>query len=255
MPSLNQSSTVALGLTCIYVETEEQVKTMLSEIAPQLAQTPILNVDFEGIDLCKSGQVCLGQFHVSMQKLVYVVDFCSMNPFTVEASGYSLKSILESKKILKVWFDPRNDIDAIANQFNVHPTDALCLQIAEVATRKQQGLQTRLVCGLKKTLETYLVLPPASKRAVLGIKEAGLALFAPERGGTYEVFRTRPIRGEILLYSAVDVFYFDQLRQRLYSPLTQSLKANVDSYSERRMVEHQKPGYVAKGRHMAISPF
>jgi ribonuclease D len=56
-----------------------------------------------------------------------------MKPFDVTHEGRGLKQILEDNSIVKVWFDARNDIDAILHIYNVEPVNALCLQLAEVA--------------------------------------------------------------------------------------------------------------------------
>ena len=50
------------------------------------------------------------------------------------AQGTSVKWILEEQTIRKVWFDPRNDVDALYHQFGILPKGIFDLQIAEVAS-------------------------------------------------------------------------------------------------------------------------
>ena len=59
------------------------------------------------------------------------------------ASGTSLKTILESTEIEKVWFDPRNDVDALFHQFGVYPRRIFDLQLAEVAERRCKGIRVK----------------------------------------------------------------------------------------------------------------
>ena len=75
----------ALGLTVVLVDTTEAFTAMITDIKKDLLACNFLNLDFEGIDLCKTGKVCLGQFHVGQSKTVYVLDFIALpSPFTLD---------------------------------------------------------------------------------------------------------------------------------------------------------------------------
>jgi hypothetical protein len=116
-----------LGIKSKLVKTEKDLVQMLDAL--QTAKT--LSVDFEGIDLCKTGKICLGQFHAHGSQTVFTVDFVEIkNPF-VSADG-RLKTLLENESVLKVFYDPRSDADATFHQFNVSAKHVLCLQVAEV---------------------------------------------------------------------------------------------------------------------------
>lgn len=245
---INEKQKTKLGFSIVFVNT---IKTLVEMVEFLEIQT-IINVDFEGIDLCKTGTVCLGQFHASESDVVYVVDFVDINPFQ-EADG-RLKNILESKGITKIFFDPRNDMDAISNIYKVYPKNVICLQLAEAAYRRQEGLSVKFVFGLHKTMEKYLKLDYESHTTVMNIKNAGKHLFAPECGGSYDVFLKRPLSDNILNYAAIDVYYFDQLRLKLFEKLSNNLRNQVIQLSEKRLVEYQNSNYTPKGREKVFAP-
>jgi exonuclease 3'-5' domain-containing protein 1 len=233
-----------LGISIILVDNEDLLLTMIE----QLEAAKDINVDFEGIDLSKTGTVCLGQFHVRGSRTVFLVDFIEItDPF--QACQGRLKNIVESKNIRKIIFDPRNDSDAIFHQFGVTIQNLICLQLCEVALRRQSGIGVNFLLGLGKVMENHLSL-----EVVNSIKQAGKQLFAPELGGRYDVFRERPLQKEIIEYCAIDVFYFDELFDKLFVPLSLVQKQWVLQNSDSRALECKMPGYVAKGRDRAIAP-
>lgn len=74
----NMRLTTGLGFEVVLVDDEDKLADMMDTIG----EPSRVNVDFEGIDLCKTGRVCLGQVHVAETDVVYVVDFVSIeNPF------------------------------------------------------------------------------------------------------------------------------------------------------------------------------
>eukprot|EP00658_Telonema_sp_P-2_P015216 TRINITY_DN1584_c0_g1_i11.p2 TRINITY_DN1584_c0_g1~~TRINITY_DN1584_c0_g1_i11.p2 ORF type:complete len:122 (-),score=33.37 TRINITY_DN1584_c0_g1_i11:315-680(-) len=76
--------------------------------------------------------------------------------------------------------------------------------MATGAYRKPQYLS-----GLGKAMSLYNL--PADHT----LKERGLDLFAPERGGTYEVFFERPMSDTMMQYCAADVFHLFTMHNRL----------------------------------------
>jgi exonuclease 3'-5' domain-containing protein 1 len=88
----------------------------------------------------------------------------------------------------------------------------------------------------------------------MSIKNDGVKLFAPEKGGSYTVFLERPLKVALEAYAAVDVFYFEQLKRTLFDGLSEHRKSQVMSISEKRLVECLNKNYQPKGRHKAIAP-
>ncbi|CAD7947162.1 unnamed protein product [Amoebophrya sp. A120] len=71
--------------------------------------------------------------------------------------AWTLKRLFECERIEKIFFDCRNDSDAIYHQFRVKLANVLDLQILEIATRRARGLEVKWLKGLAKVLgETVL---------------------------------------------------------------------------------------------------
>jgi hypothetical protein len=171
----------------------------------------ILAVDFEGVKLCRHGALCLVQMTCSDDPtLVYVLDIYVLGrrAFLLEtANGTSMKGLLENESIRKVWFDPRNDVDALYHQFGIMPRGIFDLQLAEVADRRNRGLSVNYVQSLYKCLGQCPSLQGEQKVFAEKINNLGKNLFEPQYGGNYEIFQARPLNPVILVYAAHDSRY------------------------------------------------
>jgi hypothetical protein len=155
---------------------------------------------------------------------VYVVDIYKLGKGAFQVTsprGSSIHSILEDQAVRKIWFDPRNDVDALAHQFSIRPQGIFDLQLAEVAERRMRALGVRYVQGLFKSLNNCHTLSDEHKAFAGRIDSLGKNLFEPEYGGNYEVFRMRPIHPIILVYAAHDVRYMLMLYESLTAQLSQ----------------------------------
>lgn len=199
------------------------VEEMVTNAQPD--QPATIAVDFEGVKLCRHGELCLAQFCCYIDPCtVYVLDVYKLGKeaFTMtNQQGMSVKSILEDESIRKVWFDPRNDVDALYHQFGVQPHGIFDLQIAEVAERRSRGLGVRYVQGLFKCLAncTHPHLTDEHKAFAEKIDILGKNLFEPDNGGSYEVFRQRPLHPIILVYAAHDARHMLMLYETLIGSL------------------------------------
>lgn len=191
-----------------------------------------LAVDFEGVKLCRHGALCLVQLTISDDPtLVYVLDVHALGKkvFTLESPmGYSMKKILEDQSICKVWFDPRNDVDALYHQFDIMPRGIFDLQLAEVADRRSRGLIVNYVQGLHRCLAQCNALQPEQKTFAERINDLGKSLYEPQFGGDYSVFQKRPLNPIILCYAAHDSRYmlelYDQYRSAISDCWVQRVK-------------------------------
>ncbi|CAD7936571.1 unnamed protein product [Amoebophrya sp. A25] len=180
----------------------------------------LIAVDFEGVKLNRDGPLCLIQMTLSRDhSVVYVIDVFILAGAAISqvktSRNTTLQSILESEEIEKVWFDPRNDADALFHQFGVYPKNVFDLQLAEVAVRRSQGLNVSYVQGLNKVLLQCSALDATQKKFSENIGQLGKNLFEPACGGDYSIFQKRPLDTNILVYSAHDARYMLELRHHL----------------------------------------
>lgn len=109
--------------------------------------------------------------------------------------------------------------------------------------------------GLQKAMDLYLSsLSFNQEEALKTFKLRGKGLFAPERGGSYEVFKARPMHPDLIIYAALDVYYLDPLYVRLFSTLSPVMKGRVKTLTEDRLRVYLKKDYSPSGPSMAIAP-
>jgi len=149
-----------------------------------------------------------------------------------------------------VFWDVRNDSDALYGHFNISLKNTFDLQILELAVRKSKFQRIKFVCGLGKSMETYGLATPAWIR----VKERGVALFAPEKGGSYEVFETRPLSDALKVYCAQDVSLIFQLGKRMRRQAGHAGLVNnaiILRESAKRVTLSQSLSYNSKGPNRA----
>ncbi len=170
------------------------------------------------------------------------------------ATAVTFKTILESPSITKVFFDVRNDSDALFSHYGIRLAGIEDVQLQELAARPRHRNKTFL-CGLAKCVDLDLTLPAAEKTEWLRVKNKGVRLFGPEYGGSYAVFDARPLAEDIVRYCVNDVRYLPLLRENYLRRLDARWKAEVLKESKRRVLESQSAEYRPGGREKAISPW
>ncbi|UKZ78132.1 hypothetical protein TrVFT333_005866 [Trichoderma virens FT-333] len=173
--------------------------------------------------------------HVHPTKTIYLIDVQSLGEKCFSTPGKCLKTlrdILKSPLIPKVFFDVRSDSDALFALFNITLDGVLDLQLMEFATRSV----------LRKSWKS--------------VKEQGRLLFTPKSGGSYEVLNERPLRQDILRYCAQDVSVMPVLWSVYDSKITQEWKQKVVVASRDRVWRSHEVDYmyISAGRDMAKAP-
>lgn len=185
------------------------------KVCRKLRTEKILAFDIEGVNLSRTGEICIIQISCSDGR-VYIFDICALKQeaFTIDR----LRGILESEAIMKMIYDCRSDCDALNHQYNIIPSNIFDLQVLYVL---QQCPKVKYLPGMKRVLEDTL----STKESKISskIKSTGLALFAPEHGGSYEVWRNRPLPPSLLAYAAQDV----QKLFTIYNVYTKDMKPEL----------------------------
>lgn len=237
------------------VDTIESVAKLADAILNLPVSPPSLYFDLEGIKLSRYGSISLLNLYVLPSGIVYIVDVHKLGAaaFCTEGDAkQSLKATLESETIPKVFFDVRNDSDALHCHFQVSLAGIEDLQLMEVATRNGSK---RLLNGLTNCISNDAGLEPSQSFAWRLCKSVGIDMFAPEKGGSFEVFNERPLREAIVEYCAQDVILLPKLWSTYDSKLSPNWRASVTIAIRERIVKSQSPGYVPHGKHMALGPW
>ncbi|KAJ8060058.1 hypothetical protein OCU04_011667 [Sclerotinia nivalis] len=218
---------------------------------------PSVYIDLEGIKIGRNGSISILQVYVLPTKESFLVDVHTLREqafSTPNASGLTLKSILESQLIPKVIFDVRNDSDALYSHFGIKVGGVIDLQLLELATRSHSR---DFLCGLGKCMDKDLVQTPEELKVRGAIKKRGIELFAPEKGGRYEVFNDRPLDPAIVDYCVQDVQLMPQLWEVYNAKLSKLHKrwaTKIEQETKARILLSQSPGYIGEGQHKARAP-
>lgn len=183
--------------------------------------SPSLFCDLEGVKLSRRGSISIFQIFVPEKSCTYLVDVHVLGEsafVTSNGSGATLKSLLESASITKVFFDVRNDADALCAHYGIHLQGVHDLQLMEVASRRHSSKAR--ISGLARCIEVDVGLDDEAKEIFKSTKHRGLVLFAPAYGGSYEVFNFRPLRQDIIDYCTQDVVYLPMLYNLYYQKLS-----------------------------------
>ncbi|KAI9816125.1 MAG: hypothetical protein M1832_005132 [Thelocarpon impressellum] len=182
-------------------DTPPAISALIDTLADLPRSPPALYLDLEGVNLCRHGTVSLLEILVAPANHVYLVDVhalgerCFTTPGPDETT--TLKSVLEAADVPKVFFDARNDSDALFAHFGVALKGVVDVQLLELAARKSNK---RCVNGLAKCIERDGTMAQGDKEAFKAIKDCGKELFDPQRGGSYEVFNARPLPETVRAY-------------------------------------------------------
>ncbi|KAJ5549032.1 hypothetical protein N7513_006266 [Penicillium frequentans] len=237
------------------IDTEAQIASLVSRLQNLPTKPPSLYIDLEGVNLSRHGSISILQIYVLPFEETYLVDIHTLQEKaflqTASDKGQTLLDILESPQVPKVFFDVRNDSDALFSHFNVQLAGVIDLQLMELATRY---FSRRYVSGLAKCIERDAPLTACESRRWKASKEKGLKLFAPELGGNYGVFNSRPLADEIKEYCVQDVQFLSKLWVQYHQKLSPSWARKVATETTNRVKLSQTATYDGKGKWKALAP-
>jgi hypothetical protein len=213
------------------------------------AASKILACDFEGVSLGSiDGKVCLGQFATAQHS--FLVDLIALSElaFTTKSqSGTTLKHILESTAITKVFCDPRADSVALYREYNIQMSTVKCVQLMHVAFQRSLGYSMDFLAGLHVIVASSL---PDQAVAFGERKMKGRQFFE----GNSSVWRTRPLPDILLDYATADVVILLDLYYYLTSQLNTYWMKLVDEQSRLRVLTYEQKDYYPQNRANAIAP-
>jgi exonuclease 3'-5' domain-containing protein 1 len=238
----------------VIVDTAEAVARLVALLMTMKQE--VLFVDLEGVDLGRKGELSILQLYMASMDVVYLVDVHTLGKAafdTADKDGSTLQSIF-SGPMRKALYDVRADNDALYNLYNVDLDNVHDLQLMEVATRASSERFNRYVFGLSKALAQDGGLSVSEMSNIKRIKEAGLNLFAPERGGSYQVFNKRSMPLEIIDYCAGDVFFLPRLLKSYQRRMSASWKDEVEREGRARLQLAKSRYYSCRNRENARKP-
>ena len=235
------------------VNTLDSVRRLVDDIA-RLTRKPLIFIDLEGVNLSRHGSISIVQVLVPPNPVVHLIDVHTLKADAFDTSGAegdTLRSILQSEEHPKVLFDVRNDSDAMFSHFQIHLHCVIDLQLIEFASRPDRG---RFVKGLAKCIAEAAHFSGTERWEWQRVKDAGLAKFAPEKGGRYEVFNERPLSQDLQNYCAQDVLVMPRLLVSYAARLQTHMGPQIHAETLARIALSHDPSFNGKGSHMAVGP-
>ena len=231
--------------------------SLLSRLVSTEYNPPSLYLDIEGTNLCRYGTIAIIQLLLLPQNEVFLIDIVTLGAtaFSTPSSdgvGVTFRTVLESPAFTKVFFDVRNDSDALFHLFGIRLSGVQDLQLMELATRLGSKTYVR---GLSKCINMHSDKSYMEKERFKAIKVAGYRMFDPKIGGTYKVFSDRPLVEEIRAYCVQDVLLLPGLWKRYNASMTASWKEKMLEETRSRISRSQNDVYHGEGPQNALGPW
>jgi exonuclease 3'-5' domain-containing protein 1 len=248
------------------INTTEQIGDLVDWLnlrhAPPVPYSPTMCMDLEGVNLCREGSISILTLLIDTgipTRRACLIDVHTLGAQAFNTAGAkrtTLKDILQDEKIPKVFFDVRNDSDALFTHFGVALQGVEDVQLMESATMKITASR-KFLGGLAKCVENnWLMSFGGSGLASWKLaKDKGERLFKAEYSGSYDVFNQRPIPEDISSYCVGDVQYLPELRNRFYTQSAYRWRDLVDEETKKRVATSQRSDYQPRGRHKAMAPW
>jgi exonuclease 3'-5' domain-containing protein 1 len=238
----------------VMVDTSATLKFLADTLTTLEKSSGSIYIDLEGVKLSRFGSISIIQILVPSCEQVFIVDIhtLGMTAFdTPGCEGKSLQDAFESDSIKKYLFDVRNDSDALYALFGVRLTNAVDIQLLELASREGPKYA---VCGLAKCIEQERALPSLALSQWQSTKKEVVKMFDPKFGGTYEVFNARPLPQILIEYCVGDVEFLPLLSAIYQSRLDRPWLEKVRVETEKRLEESRSPSYQPHGKQKCLGP-
>ncbi|KAK1673209.1 ribonuclease H-like domain-containing protein [Colletotrichum godetiae] len=238
------------------VNTTEGISTLLDYLSelPNDA-IPSHYVDLEGDNLSRHGTISILQLFVAPKQRTYLLDIHSLGEKAFSTPGKTtsktIKWLLENPNVKKVFFDVRNDSDALFHHFGISLAGIQDIQLMEFASRYNKA---GFLSGLARCIERDAPLTPEEILSWRAVKTIGHNLFDPQSGGSYAVFNQRPLSPEILRYCIQDVQYLPRLWAVYDQRIGEDWKHAVEKETKSRILRSKAFDYNGQGRHMTEPP-
>lgn len=249
-------STTSVQTNITLVNSEANLLLLLDSISNLPVEPPSLYIDLKGDNLGRLGSITVFSMHIAPSHTTYLLDIHSLGNAafsTSNAHGTSLKTVLESLTIPKVFFDIRNASDALFALFKISVNNVKDLQLMELACRKGSR---KFVSSLAKCIENESQISEGAKAQWRLARARGPRLFDGAGSSCYRVFDERPWTPEIVQYFNQDVVLLPGLYNAYNGKLSQPGEAfwrvQVRESTKSRIKLSQSLNYDGKSKHNAV---
>jgi exonuclease 3'-5' domain-containing protein 1 len=111
---------VSAQTNIVVIDSTTTLLSLLDNIIGLAVDPPLLYLDLEGVKLGRYSSISIISLYIAPTKKIYLIDIYRFRKtafLTTNSSATSLKIILESLTIPKVFFDICNNLDALFSHF------------------------------------------------------------------------------------------------------------------------------------------
>lgn len=203
------------------------------------------------------------QLFIPHKNHVYLLDVQTLGKtaFTTdihqETGGTTLRSILESLTIQKVFFDVRAASHLLHTHFGIALRNTQDVQLLESASHSSNARASRFLLGLRACIQREKHTPSRSeKKNWEAVYQAAARLFDPGLGGSVQAFQDRPLAEEIRAYFVQELQYLPLLRAKYWHRhMARGMAESVATETAARLQISCSANFRANDRALAISPF
>ncbi len=243
------------GIACSLVDDEPALIGMLNIINDLQPSPPSLFLSIK-VDVSRRGGLSLMNIFIRPIGRVFLVDIFSLQSkgFTIATEdGTTLKSVLQSTKSSKVFFDVRKDAEILAALYGISMGGVEEVQLMDLVACGGDGGQLR---KLMLCVEQTLRLPGSEEKAIVARADKSARFFTHTGSGNPPAIKTRPLDPALEEHCVDELRCLSLLRDKYWSQLSPGEKAKVKLMSQKRALQSvQAQEYNRLGRSRTISPF
>lgn len=237
------------------VDTQLSLCSLLDDISKLPTDPPSLFCGLEGSNVGRRGSVSIISLFVVPRNTAYLVDVrqLSSDAFTVTNDmKVSLRTILESPSVPKLFSDVRNSSDALFSLHHVSLSGAKDIQLMELAYRPGPFSSKKYVAALAECVAQCSRLSNAQKREWERVEIGAAGLFDHQKS------RALPLMKEFEQYCVQHVTVLPKLHDmydtKLRRPGETFWQVEVQHATKERIKLSQKPQYDAQSKDNNLGP-
>ena len=213
--------------------------------------------DQEGNKMDRNGSLSLLQISFATHDITFILDITVLEKAVFETkavNGLSLRHVLEDPTIVKVYFDVRNDSDAIYSHYGIHLRGVIDLQLMELACRGIRCEATALQ-SLAKGIELHLGTALETNEYIEWCQAKAAGRKYCDNYG-WVAYDERPLPEILARYAAQDTIYMPHLYAVYLWKLQNCprLMALILRASQKRADDSLLPGYQSGGYGKWLGP-
>lgn len=246
-----------------FIDNKETLSAALDSLCSLNLTIPSLFVGLNGIRVSRNGRLCILTIYVLPLDAAFMIDMTVLDQlaFSTTSSmlapgsrrGLTLKSVLESPNVPKVFYDVRASADNLFNAFDVSLQGVIDLQLCELAVRVGSK---RFFNPLALSIINDIRPPESAQQQWSSWVSSGQKCVSPELGGSLRAWDERPLRGELINYCLADVVYLPRLLEVYEVKLTNKpeWRKRVESELQARLKLADDFAFDACGKQLARAP-